>query len=225
MARILVVDDEPGIVRFVKRALESAGHTAHTATDGLSGLGLHGELKPDLMLLDLVMPGFSGMSVLAAVLADNPHGRVIVLSAVADVQARVRALDAGAADFVPKPFAISELLARVRVQLRGPGEVPMPRLAADEINVGSMRLELRSRRLKGGERQVELSAREFALLEFLMRRSGNVCTRSELLSEVWGYGFDPGSNVVDVTVARLRSKIEGMRIETVRNVGYTLSPA
>lgn len=222
MAKILVIDDEPGIVRFVRRALEADGHCVDTASDGSEGLRIAAAVRPDLVVLDLLMPGISGMGVLAALLAEMPQCRVLVLSAVGDVQARVRCLDLGAVDFLAKPFAVSELVARVRSRLR---DVPVAAASVEGIEFGPFRLELRSRRLVSGDRSIELSQREFALLHHLMRKGGEVCTRAELLSDVWGYAFDPGSNVVDVTIARLRAKIEGMRIETVRNVGYTLKHA
>lgn len=224
MAKILVIDDEPGILRFIRRALESEGYAVLTATDGADGLRLAAEHRPELVVLDLVMPGLSGTAVLAALLAEQHDTRVLVLSAVGDVQARVRCLDAGAVDFLPKPFAVAELLARVRSRLR---ELTSPDGRGDheQLMCGSVRLDLRTRRLHASNRHVELSQREFGLLQHLMRNAGGVCTRAELLSDVWGYAFDPGSNVVDVTVARLRSKIKDLRIETVRNVGYSLQPA
>jgi two-component system, OmpR family, response regulator len=223
MARILVIDDEPGILRFTRRALESEGHAVMTASDGAEGLRLVSDHDPELVILDLLMPGLSGTAVLAALVADAPQRRVIVLSAVGEVQARVRCLDAGAVDFLPKPFDISELLARIRLRLKDVPSTVHP--TAEEIVCGTLRLNLRTRKLASPTREVELPQREFALMQHLMRHSGNVCTRAELLSEVWGYVFDPGSNVVDVTVARLRSKVDGLRIETVRNVGYALQPA
>jgi DNA-binding response OmpR family regulator len=224
MSKILVVDDEPGILRFVRRALESEGFTVVTATDGNEGLRLAGEIKPDLVILDLLMPGVSGMGVLAALLAEEADARVLVLSAVGDVQARVRCLDSGAVDFLAKPFAVAELIARVRSRLRTATRHSAA-VVEDDLQCGPLRLDLRSRRLYSGSRSIELSQREFSLMQHLMRNYGTVCSRSELLSEVWGYAFDPGSNVVDVTVARLRAKIDGLRIETVRNVGYALQQA
>jgi DNA-binding response OmpR family regulator len=223
MASVLVIDDEPGIVRFIRRAIEADGYTVYTAHDGSEGLRLAAEHDPDLVILDLVMPGISGTAVLAALLTDCPQRRVMVLSAVGEITARVRCLDNGAVDFLPKPFDVSELMARVRLRLR---DVPPPAPAPGELLVcGNLTLNLRTRRLASPRREVELPQREFALMQHLMRNFGNVCTRTELLSEVWGYVFDPGSNVVDVTVARLRAKVEGLQIETVRNVGYALQPA
>jgi DNA-binding response OmpR family regulator len=222
VAKILVVDDEPGIVRFVRRALESDGHLVVTAHDGATGLQACADGAPDLVVLDLLMPGLSGFGVLAALLADHPSCRVLVLSAVGDVQARVRCLELGATDYLMKPFAVAELLARVRSRLREPAARAEQQ---DALSAGDLRLDQRTRRLQYADISIELSHREFTLMEHLMRHAGAVCTRAELLSEVWGYAFDPGSNVVDVTVARLRSKIRGLKIETVRNVGYALREA
>jgi DNA-binding response OmpR family regulator len=223
VAKILVIDDEPAIVRFLQRALESSGYGVHSATDGAEGLRLAAEQKPDLVVLDLAMPGLSGTAVLAALVAQDPSTKVIVVSAMDDVEGRVRCLDAGAVDFIGKPFAVAELLARVRSRLRAAG--PSDTGPENELHAGVIRLDLRTRRLSNGRREVDLSQREFALMQHLMRRVGSVCTRAELLSEVWGYAFDPGSNVVDVTVARLRGKLRDLQIETIRNVGYVLREA
>jgi DNA-binding response OmpR family regulator len=224
VGKILVIDDEPGIVRFVSRALESEGHAVVTANDGVTGLSASAEHDPDLIILDLLMPGIGGYGVLAALMAESPQTRVLVLSAVGDVHARVRCLELGAADFLLKPFAIAELMARVRSRLREQRPAAGP-IQPGMLSFGELTLDLRGRRLKSGDHSIELSQREFALLEHLMRKRGSVCTRAELLSEVWGYAFDPGSNVVDVTIARLRGKIANLRIDTVRNVGYALSLA
>ena len=230
MGKILVIDDEPGIVRFVRRALENEGHTVLTANDGTTGLHVNAAHDPDLVILDLLMPGISGFGVLAALLTERPQARVLVLSAVADAQARVRCLELGAADYLMKPFAIAELLLRVRNRMRdsqyrlptqataGPNNRAQPAV----LTYGAMRLDLQARRLEQGDDSIDLSQRECAVLQHLIRKRGGVCTRTELLNEVWGYAFDPGSNVVDVTIARLRSKIQALRIDTVRNVGYAL---
>jgi DNA-binding response OmpR family regulator len=221
MAKILVIDDEPGITRFLRRALESDGHRVLVASDGAEGLRINREHQPDLILLDLLMPGVGGIGVLAAVLAEDSRARVVVLSALGDVDTRVRCLELGAADFLPKPFAIAELLARIRNGLR---EGRADR-GSNVLRCGSVQLNLRTRRLECDDEAVDLSAREFALIQHLMRHAGAVCSRAELLSEVWGYAFDPGSNVVDVAIARLRGRVRGLPIRTVRNVGYCLRPA
>jgi len=225
VARILVIDDEPGVTRFVRRALESAGHTVHHANDGPGGLACAARTDPDAVILDLLMPGLSGMGVLGGLRAESPRARILVASAVGDVESKVRCLELGADDYLVKPFAISELLARINSRLR---EVPAhaaTRPDDDTLQFGDVRLHRRTRTLSCDGASMELSPREFTLIHHLMQRAGDVCTRGELLSEVWGYAFDPGSNVVDVTVARLRSKIRGLRIETVRNVGYILRQA
>ena len=226
MAKVLVIDDEPGIVRFVRRALESAGYAVMTAPDGATGLRLGLELDPDLVILDLLMPGVSGFGVLAGLLADRPHARVLVLSAIEDVATRVRCLELGAADYLVKPFALAELLARMQSRLREPAPTADPAVdLLESLCVGDLRLNQRTRRLHRDGDSIDLSNREFTLIQHLMQHAGDVCSRAELLSEVWGYAFDPGSNVVDVTVARLRSKIRGLKIDTVRNVGYALHGA
>jgi DNA-binding response OmpR family regulator len=222
MTQILVVDDEPELVRFVRRALEAEGYQVLTATDGADGLRLALTRAPDLMVLDLRMPGVDGEAVLAGVLARGFNTRVLVLSAAADVEARVRCLEQGAVDFLAKPFAIRELLARVRSRLRTPTEK-----GPDEymLRVGPISLDVRGRRLRVDGREAALSEREFLLMQHFMRNPGLVCSRSELLSAVWGYDFDPATNVVDVCVRRLRAKVSRDVILTVRNVGYQLQSA
>lgn len=220
MARILVIDDEPDMVRFVKRALEADGHDVLTAVDGAVGLGLALSERPDLVVLDLVMPGVDGRHVLRAVRAAGPDVRVIVLSAESHVSARVELLESGAVDFLGKPFAIRELLARVRGRL-----TDLDRDAADEqvvLRAGRVTLDVLNRSLVVDGRTESLTQREFLLLRHLMRRAGRVCSREELLADVWGYAFDPATNVVDVCVARLRHKLRCDVILTVRNVGYQL---
>ncbi|MDQ1293803.1 MAG: two-component system, OmpR family, copper resistance phosphate regulon response regulator CusR [Actinomycetota bacterium] len=232
MTKILVIDDEPGVLRFIRRALEMEGHSVVTAADGAEGLRLAVDLQPSLVILDLMLPGVSGRAVLAALLADVRPTRVLALCGPDDVPVRIRALDAASVDFLPKPFSLNGLLAHVRIRLRQDRTEALRQEPACEQTVpeqelfcGTLRLDLNTRRLHAQNRSVELSQREFALMQHLMRRAGRVCSRAELLSEVWGYAFDPGSNVVDVTIARLRSKIKGLRIETVRKVGYALQPA
>jgi DNA-binding response OmpR family regulator len=222
MTRILVVDDEPDLVRFVRRAFEAEGYQVLTATEGADGLRLALTEGPDLIVLDLLMPGVDGHAVLSGVLARHPSTRVLVLSAAADVEERVSCLERGAVDFLAKPFAIRELLARVRSRLRSPIIEPE---GEQLLRVGLMVLDLRVRRLRVEGREVYLSQREFFLLLHLMRNADAVCSRAELLSAVWGYDFDPATNVVDVYVGRLRAKLHKDLIQTVRNVGYQLQSA
>jgi DNA-binding response OmpR family regulator len=222
MAHILVIDDEPGILRFVSRALSSDGHDVTVAYDGPSALQLVARRRPDLVILDLLLPGINGNTVLTALLTHDLTLRVLILSAVGDPHARVRCLEAGAVDFLSKPFVVAELIARVRSRLREPRPIFVD---DDALSAGRIRLDRHLRRAEVNGRHVDLSTREFLVLEHLMRRAGSVCSRQELLSEVWGYDFDPGSNVVDACIARLRAKLRCSEIETVRNVGYCIQPA
>jgi len=218
VARILVIDDEPRIVNFVTRALEAEGYRVDSALDGALGLELARTGRHELILLDLLLPSVNGVSVLKGILAHTPDQRVIVLSALTDVQSKVRCLELGASDYLPKPFELAELLARVRARLRHPNGTLPDRV----LRAGRVTLELLRRTADSGSGPVGLSEREFLLLQHLMRRSDQVCTREELLGDVWGYTFDPGTNVVDVYVGRLRAKLGSGVIETVRNVGYCL---
>jgi DNA-binding response OmpR family regulator len=222
MRRILVIDDEKSLVSLVARALTANGYRVKSAYNGANGLELLRTGRFELVVLDLLLPDVDGLSVLSDTMRERPEQRVIVLSAVTDVESRVRCLEAGAADYVPKPFALAELLARVRNQLRHPVTSD-----SDErvLRAGGVTLELLRRVADVGEGPVNLSEREFLLLQHLMRRRGQVCTREQLLGDVWGYTFDPGTNVVDVYVGRLRAKLGTELIETIRSVGYALQAA
>jgi len=213
---VLVVDDEPRIVSFVSRALSAEGFRVDGAPDGIRGLELAKTGGYELVVLDLLLPGLDGVSVLQDLMEVRPRQRVLVLSALSDVETKVRCLEAGASDYLSKPFSLAELIARVRARLRQPAAGPEPRF----LRVGGVTLDLTRRVAEAGADPVTLSEREFLLLEHLMRSDGNVCTRQRLLAEVWGYSFDPGSNVVDVCVGRLRAKLGADVIETVRSVGY-----
>ena len=221
MTKILVIDDEPDLVRFVRRALEAEGYQVLTSTNGLDGIRLALDQQPALIVLDLVMPGMHGEAVLSALMAQDSAFRVLVLSATADVQLRIGCLEQGAVDFLAKPFAVRELIARVRGRL---GEDTAHR-QKNRLRVGDIVLDLEARQLLVDGRPTALSKREFLLLRHLMRNADVVCSRQELLSEVWGYDFDPATNVVDVCVGRLRSKVRPDLIVTVRNVGYQLQSA
>ncbi|MGY4768795.1 response regulator transcription factor [Kribbella sp. CWNU-51] len=221
MTKILVIDDEPDLVRFVRRALEAEGYQVLTSTNGLDGIRLALDQQPALIVLDLVMPGMHGEAVLSALMAQDSAFRVLVLSATGDVQLRIGCLEQGAVDFLAKPFAVRELIARVRGRL---GEDTAHR-QKNRLRVGDIVLDLEARQLLVDGRPTVLSKREFLLLRHLMRNADVVCSRQELLSEVWGYDFDPATNVVDVCVGRLRSKVRPDLIVTVRNVGYQLQSA
>jgi two-component system, OmpR family, response regulator len=216
MSRILIVEDEDRISSFVAKGLRAEGFTPTVVADGTTGLdyALTGEF--DLMILDIGLPGLNGFDILARVSAERPALPVIVLTARDSVLDTVTALEGGAADYMSKPFRFGELLARVRLRLRAPG-VAAP---DDVLEAAGVRLDLRTRRASAGDREVELSAREFALAEVLMRNRGLVLSREQLLSQVWGYDFDPGSNIVDVYVGYLRKKLGPDLVTTVRGVGY-----
>jgi DNA-binding response OmpR family regulator len=216
MDRVLVVDDEPRITGFVSRALSASGFRVDTALDGPRGYELASTGRYGLVILDLMLPGRDGVSVLEDLIEARPQQRVLVLSALSDVESKVRCLEIGASDYLAKPFALAELVARVRARLRQPavgrGERYLP--------LGRVTLDLLRRSAEADGVEHPLSEREFLLLRRLMLDGGEVCTRQQLLSDVWGYSFDPGSNVVDVCVGRLRAKLGADVIETVRGVGY-----
>jgi DNA-binding response OmpR family regulator len=213
MSRVLVVDDEERVRRLLRRALESSGYAVDCAGDAAEGLAAVRADDYDLVVLDLMLPDRAGDELLVELLDERPELRVIVLSAVPEIGARVQVLDAGALDFMIKTFMIAELLRDHHQHLTGRFR-----------QVGDLRLDTQRRAVSIGNQQTSLSHREFLLLNHLMQRANQVCSREELLADVWGYQFDPGSNVVDVYVRRLRSKLDGLRkIETVRNVGYCLS--
>ncbi|MFU8874376.1 response regulator transcription factor [Micromonospora sp. SL4-19] len=211
------MEDDDRIARLVSRALRDDGHVVERAETGQDGLHMALATEFDLVLLDLLLPGTSGVEVLDRLVGSRPDQRVFVLSAVPEIGTRVACLEAGAADFLVKPFAVAELVARVRARMRAPAPGPARR----SVFVGPICLDLRLRRAWVAGRQVELSLREFLLLQHLMERAGQACSRAELLADVWGLLFDPGSNVVDVYIRRLRTKLDTPeRVETVRSVGY-----
>jgi DNA-binding response OmpR family regulator len=213
---VLVIDDEPRIAEFVSRALTANGLSVESATDGAAGLSLARERHFDLVVLDLMMPGVSGLGVLRSLMRTQPHQRVVVLSALSDVASKVRCLELGASDYLAKPFALAELVARVWVRLRDAN-------ARDEdglIRAGGLTLDSHRRTADRGEGPIALTAREFLVLKHLLAHAGEICSRADLLSEVWGYSFDPGTNVVDVCIGRLRTKLGHDVIETVRHAGY-----
>ena len=217
LARILVVDDEQRILRFVVRGLQAEGYEVDSADSGTEGLrkALNGQY--DLVILDLLMPGLDGASVLHRLVAQRPRQAVIVLSCLTATATKVRCLEAGAEDYLAKPFSLDELLARVRVRLRGSAN-----RHATNLVVGRLRLDLIRREADSGTGRVPLSEREFLLLRELMRRPGLIVSKQRLLSAVWRYHFDPGSNVVDVYVSRLRAKLGAATIATVRGEGYRI---
>ncbi|MEP7191680.1 MAG: response regulator transcription factor [Actinomycetota bacterium] len=220
MAVVMVVDDEPRIRAYLCRSLSSLGHRVIEAPDGQAALDELERNDVDLVLLDLAMPRCGGLGVLSVLREREVSPPVIVLSAATDISTRVQALDRGAVDVVAKPFSTAELSARIRRHLRN--QAPPP--SSDEqrfLQAGGVKLDLHRRRAVTAHGSVTLTEREFALLAHLMRRSDRVCSREELLHDIWGLNFDPGSNVVDVCVRRLRARLQpDPPIETVRGAGY-----
>ena len=215
--RILIVEDEARIRAFLARAFGAEGFGVDVAEDGNRGLSLALAGSYDLVILDLLLPGRDGLEALREIHRKCPDLPVLILSARSDLATKLRGFELGAVDYVAKPFSLDELLARARVQLRRQrlGE------AANVIRVGGLVLDLASRQAQIGDTVADLSDREFRLLHFLMVHVGEVISRERLLSEVWGYDFDPRSNVVDVCVRRLRRRLgDDAPIETVRNAGY-----
>jgi two-component system, OmpR family, copper resistance phosphate regulon response regulator CusR len=217
MSRILIAEDEPNIVRFLVRGLQAQGYATTAAADGEAALYLAETGEFDLMLLDLGLPRLDGLGVLAELRRSKIRLPVIVLTARSTPGDIVAGLDGGADDYMSKPFRLAELLARVRARLR-------PDHAREEfvLRSGGLSLDLRTRQAQVAGRTIDLSAREFALAEVFLRHPGQVLSREQLLSHVWGYDYDPGSNVVEVYVRYLRNKIGPDRIATIRGAGYRL---
>ena len=217
MSGILVVEDEPAIANFVDRGLRAHGHSTAVTDEPARALALALSGEFDLIVLDLGLPGGDGFEVLRAVRGRGHHVPVLVLTAQFEERDAVACLQAGADDYMTKPFRFDELLARVAALLRRPG-------TAEErvLQAGDLALNLGTRRARLSDRNVDLTAREFALLEAFLRHPDQVLSREQLLSQVWGYSFDPGTNVVNVYVGSLRKKLGADTIETVRGMGYRL---
>lgn len=218
MAHILIIEDEERIASFVAKGLRAEGHTATVATDGPTGLDHALSDGVDLVVLDIGLPGLDGFELLDQMRSQGSRVPVIVLTARDSVTDTVSALEGGADDYMAKPFRFAELSARIKLRLRQQttsGSTSLGTLAA-----GRVRLDLRTRRAVAGGKEVELSAREFALAEVFLTNPGQVLSREQLLDRVWGLDFDPGSNVVDVYVGYLRRKFGSDAISTVRGMGY-----
>ena len=219
--RILVVEDERTLAGFIEQGLRAEGHAVTVCHDGESGeaAALTGDFA--LVLLDLMLPGKPGLAVLEAIRSRLPELPAILLTARAAVEQKVEGLDRGANDYVSKPFSFEELLARVRAQLRAPGQ-----REASVLEAADIRMDLRTRRVQRAGREVQLTAREFDLLAYLMRHPDQVLSREQMLNAVWGFDFDPGTKVLEVYIGYLRRKLGDAPstdpIETVRGVGYRL---
>jgi DNA-binding response OmpR family regulator len=215
--RILIVEDEQRVASFLEKGLRSNGFTTTVVEDGRSAQAVATDERFDLLILDLGLPDLDGLDVLREIRRRGQRLPVVILTARDETEHTVAGLEGGADDYVTKPFRFEELLARVRVRLRDAGVAEMTVLEAGEVT-----LDLRTRRATVGGEPVELTAREFAVLETLLRHPGQVLTREQLLSHVWGYAHDPDSNVVDVYVSYLRKKLGEQIVQTVRGAGYRL---
>ena len=220
MTRILIAEDESRIATFVEKGLRASGFAAETVDDGDEALLRARTRDYDLLILDIGLPGKDGFEVLRILRGEGNQIPIVMLTARSAVHDTVAGLEGGADDYITKPFRFEELLARVRIRLRAPraGETTV-------LSAGDAALDLRTRQVHVGDRAIDLSAREFALAEVFFRHPGQVLTREQLLSQVWGYDFDPSSNVVDVYVGYLRKKLGKERITSARGMGYRLDSA
>ena len=218
--RILVVEDDRKIASFVVKGLKQSGFAVDHAGDGEEGLILAQTTPFDAAVVDVMLPKLDGLSLVQSLRRQNIQIPVLILSAKASVDDRVKGLQAGGDDYLVKPFAFSELLARVQALIRRATKAPEP----TRLTVGDLTLDLFTREVRRGAQKIDLQAREFSLLEFLMRHAGRVVTKTMILEHVWDYSFDPQTNVVDVLVFRLRNKIDKDKklLHTIRGVGYSL---
>ena len=216
--RILIVEDEKGIANFLKEGLEEEHFAVDVADNGPAGLELALTHEYDLILVDWLLPGFSGIELVRQVRKENQKVPIIFLTARDSVQDAVFGLETGANDYIRKPFSFDELLARIRVQLRKPGE------EATVLSVGDLRIDLNTHQVFRGEKEITLTPREFALLEFLVRNKGKVCSRTRIIEHVWDIHFDSDTSIIDVYINALRKKLNRSGkpnlIHTLRGVGY-----
>jgi DNA-binding response OmpR family regulator len=217
VTRILIAEDEERLASFLEKGLRSNGFMTQVVGDGVGASVLAQRDDFDLLILDLGLPGLDGMTVLRELRRTGKRVPVIILTARDEPADKVEGLEAGADDYIAKPFHFEELLARVRARLRGEGTSAVEESA---LSVGGVTLDLRTRWVTSNDERIELSAREFELLRTFLEHANQVLSREQLLSHVWGYDYDPVSNVVDVYVGYLRRKLGSSRFETVRGVGY-----
>lgn len=219
--RVLVVEDDRKIGSFVSKALQQAGYTVDQASDGLDGLHLALNNPYSAAVIDIMLPGMDGLDLIEELRRRNLNTPILILSAKRSVDDRVTGLQRGSDDYLTKPFALAELLARIEALLRRSSPLPSTRMV-----VGDLALDIRSRKVSRGDRRIELQPKEFALLEYLMRNSGRPVSKMMILEQIWGYDFDPQNNPVDVLVCRLRNKVDRdfstKLIKTLRGLGYVL---
>ncbi len=222
--KLLVIEDDREAAAYLVKGLTESGYVVDHAAEGREGLFLASSGQYDALIVDRMLPGMDGLSLISALRSAEIATPVLILSALGAVDDRVKGLRAGSDDYLVKPFAFSELLARIEVLLRR-GGTPM---ATTKLKVGDLEMDLLARTIARGGKEIELLPREFRLLEFLMRHPGQVVTRTMLLENVWDYHFDPQTNVIDVHISRLRQKIDKgfdyPLLQTVRGAGYTLRP-
>ena len=222
--RVLIIEDDTKIASFVVNGLKQAGYATDHAADGLEGLHLASSAPYDAAVVDIMLPRLDGLNLIEELRRQKISTPVIVLSAKRSTDDRVRGLQAGGDDYMVKPFAFSELLARVQALIRRASGVSTTEVT--QLKVGSLSLNLLSREVRRGQEKLDLQAREFALLEYLMRNADRVVSKTMILEHIWGYSFDPQTNVVDVLVCRLRNKVDKnfteKMIQTIRGVGYVL---
>jgi DNA-binding response OmpR family regulator len=222
MNRILIAEDESRIAAFLEKGLRAQGFTCAIAANGQAAINMAHSADFDLLILDLGLPGKDGWQVLEELRGRGERLRIIVLTAQDDVEDTVAALERGANDYITKPFEFTELIARIRVQLRD-SVIPKSKAGKDTaLQVGDISLDLLTRQVWLSNTPVEMSTKEFALTEIFMRHPMQVLSREQLLNQVWGYDYDPGSNIVDAYIKQLRKKLGSELIETVRGVGYRL---
>ncbi|MGW8312811.1 MAG: winged helix-turn-helix domain-containing protein [Desulfuromonadales bacterium] len=221
--RILLIEDDKDTAAYLAKGLDESGHTVHVAHDGREGLFMAMDQPYEVLVVDRMLPGMDGLAIIRALRTSGNQTPALILSALGEVDARVEGLRAGGDDYLVKPFSFSELLARLEVLIRRSVTATEQ---TTHLKVGDLEMNLLSREVKRGQQTIELQPREFRLLEFLMRNSGQVVTRTMLLENVWDYNFDPQTNVIDVHISRLRSKIDKQfdqpMLHTIRGAGYVL---
>lgn len=222
MTNILIAEDESRIAAFIEKGLRANGFTTDIAVDGYAAINMAQSGQFDLMILDLGLPGKDGLQILEELRGQGENLPIIILTARDDLNDKVIALDGGADDYMTKPFRFEELLARVRLRLRLRSASSSPPEQEQLLKVGDIVLNLRTRKVRVGDHLIDLAAREFSMAETFLRHPGQVFSREQLLDRVWGYDYDPGSNIVDVYVGYLRKKLGNKLIETVRGIGYRL---
>jgi two-component system, OmpR family, response regulator len=218
--RILLVEDEKNVASFIKKGLEEETYTVDVAGDGPEGLLMATESTFDLIILDVMLPGMNGIELCKTLRTKGLMKPILMLTAVDSVERKVEGLESGADDYLVKPFAFSELIARIKALLRRTPDM------VNELSLNDLRVDLLSRRVYRGKREIILTQKEFSLLEYLLRNKGRVLSRTQIIENVWGYDFSPGTNIIDVHIKSLREKldagVEGKLIHTVRGTGYIM---